>query len=95
MFFYNSESDIKEFDKESQIKRFRRNATSLIEYVCDYAERKSHKPVSPNVNFGFLTSRIPGKMFSSKLFIDIIYSTYIYLFMSNQFIFISRSSTRT
>lgn len=62
MFFFDSESDTNQFDKKSQIKRFRRNANRLIEYVCDFTEKETRKPVSPDVEPGFLKALIGGKL---------------------------------
>lgn len=62
--FFGEPKNLKEeevaLDREGQIKNFRKNAKSLVDYICDYAENVEKKfSVSPDVEPGFLRPLFP------------------------------------
>lgn len=63
MFFFDSDADFNKMDRASQIQRFRTNANRLVDFVCDYTETISRKPVSPGVEPGFMRPNFAGIWF--------------------------------
>lgn len=59
MLFNSSETDFGKLDKTNQIRRFRKNAKALIEYICEYRNNVSEKPIFPDVEPGYLRPLLP------------------------------------
>lgn len=61
MFFFNSETDFKSLDKESQIETFRKNAKTCVDYICEYTSTVQKRPIFPSVEPGYLRKLLPPK----------------------------------
>lgn len=59
MFIYGSSDSYKKFDKDSQIETFRKNATLCADYVCEYIQNVTKRPVYPDVKAGYLRPLLP------------------------------------
>jgi glutamate/tyrosine decarboxylase-like PLP-dependent enzyme len=60
MFKLSSTHDFKNLDLNSQIDAFRKNVPLVIDYICNYANTVTSKPIAPDIKPGYLRELLPA-----------------------------------